>query len=103
MRVVTGADEILRIENISITIDEVFDAHGIHVMDDDSIKYLMLTICEITSEVSRDHKLADLLPLVRTIEVLIKPALSSEGRICNPCSNTQILEAILERGVLNQL
>src|SRR5690606_26512569 len=93
----SGCDEILGVENVGITVYEVFDGHRIHVMNDDSIVDLVVFCAEVTSEVASDDFLSHLSPLHRPIERLVEIALVSEGLCSDRASKGQISEPFLER------
>lgn len=78
-------------------MDDVIDAHWVHVMDDDAVVDVIALYAEITSVVSKDYVVANLLPLSRPVELLIDPTIEAERRLSDLSPERQIPIALFKR------
>ena len=58
---------------------------------------LMVRVRQVATAVTDQYIVADILPLIRAVELLVKYPVPSEGLRRNPAVKLKVLEAFLER------
>lgn len=96
MGVVSGCDEKLGIENIIVTMLDVFYGHGVHMMDDHAIVDLITFHTKIHTIVSSDNVSPSLLPLVTSVELLIQISLEAESSLAYSTVKSEIVITLFE-------
>lgn len=76
---------------------DVLHSHRIHVMNQKTETNFMARDSQVTSVVTKYDRVPYLLPLQRSVEVLIQPASVPKGRIAHLAIEAQILETLIER------
>lgn len=79
MSIMDCGDEVFRIKEQVTSITDVLWGNRIHVMDDDSAKYLPTLNAEVAAFISCDDRISDMPPLRRAIEKLIHVAVKSKS------------------------
>ena len=79
MSLVSGRDEELRIENVVVPVYEIIRGHGVHVVDDSALKYVVVLDAQVTTIVSGDDVVTKLSPFSRGVEHLVHPSVETEG------------------------
>ena len=100
--VLTCRDEVFRIENILIEVDNVFYPYRIHVVNDQPVIDRVIWTGKVVTEISADTEVANFFPLVRAVEILIEPTLTTKGGVTYSSTYTEILEPFLEGWVREQ-
>jgi hypothetical protein len=83
---VAGCDEELRIEYAEVSLKHILWFHGIHVMDIKSIVNFVTINTEITTIVSDNDVLTNLLPFARSVKHLVDVSIEPEGCIADSTS-----------------
>lgn len=79
MSIVDRCDEVLRIKEKIASIADVLWGNWIHMMDNDSAKYLPALDAEVTTFVSGDNQISNAAPFGRAIEKLIHVAVKTKS------------------------
>lgn len=80
---VRNCDQKLRIENYIIASGNLISTHGIHMVNDDLIKYVMSLKTKVATKISGYDVISNVFPLTGSIEILIKPSLTAKRSFTN--------------------
>jgi hypothetical protein len=89
-------DEILRVQYVFFTMDNILGSHRIHVMDYWAIENLIAGNTEIVTFVSGYHVMSKISPFFGSIELLVHVAFETKGLLADDAFEIEILETIFE-------
>lgn len=96
MCLVCGCDQILGIEDVKFSVNDVSHRHWVHVVNDRSVVNVVAIDAQIATEVSSDNVASCLTPFSRGVESLVEMTFNAEGGITNGASKTQVLVPLFE-------
>ena len=78
------ADEILRVQDVLIVLANICRADGVHMMDQDEPFWDRESVdAKVIAFVADDHDIPDPAPFPSLVEILVEPAVESEGVFAN--------------------
>ena len=97
MRLVCYANQVVKIQSTSRSVQDVLFVDRVHVVHDNSIMNLMSFDSEITTFISRYDVVTKATPFTGCIELLIDPTITAEGRTAYFSTNGKVVEPFFER------
>lgn len=73
------ADQEFRIKDRLVTLNDIVNRHGVHVVDENLVVDVVICYAKVTTIVSSNDVVSNLTPLLRSIELLVDVSIEPKG------------------------